>query len=135
MTRVWRALAIVFCLSVLWIVPILVLSMRKDPPLRLLAISTLVFWVVLGVLFRYLVRQSKEERDAAALQPLPEYARRFLRRVPTLGKLYIFTGAASFLLGVKAERNKEIFFIVGAGVWFFAAYLLYLAKRTKHLRE
>jgi hypothetical protein len=135
MTRVVRALVLVCCLSLLWIVLIIVLSMREDPPLRLLAISTLVFWVVLGVLFRYLVWQSKEERHAAALQPLPAYARRFLRRVPIMGKLYIFTGAASFLLGVTTERNKEIFFAVGAVVWFFAAYLLYLAKRTKHLRE
>jgi len=121
-------LLITFALSL----AIAVAAMRDAlPSARLLGVSALVFWVVVYVVFRYFVHNPKKTVDEYVPQANAAPKNRFIERAPVLGKFYIFSGAVVILLGMTATKNRDVFFTVGAVVWGFAGYLLWLGKSKR----
>src|SRR6267142_2322836 len=131
MSRVSRALLIVSCVFVVWIVVVILVGMREAPPWRLLGISFYLFLFFAYLLFRYLARERTDTKGAVAVQPDQERVRRFLRFSAILGKFYIVSGAIAIWHGLTTDRNPKMFLAIGVLVWCFAAYLLLLARSRR----
>ena len=132
MSRMVRALQIVFLLSLLLSVGLGIAATRHSlPPAKLLGVLFFAFLILAYVVVWYSIRNRTAEPGGppATFKQTPE--RNFMAAASLRGWLCVFSGAGAILVGLLVPSDKTPFLIAGAASCCIGFYFVSVGWKSR----